>query len=72
MNATLFNVTTLAHIEAAMQANRDEAADIVPDVLRGDEDAGKRMNQLNEAYVALQWAHIEAGGPDPAPYRMRR
>ena len=58
-------------IREGIEANRAEAADLVPRVLEGDIEAGERMNQLNEAWYDLGSALHTLTGEDPAPYRMK-
>jgi hypothetical protein len=59
-------------IRAGIEANRAEAASIVPAVLRGEQDAKDRMIQLNDAWADLETALYAATGVDFAPYRIGR
>ncbi len=72
MLATLFNHAALAHIEAGIKSNRNEAADLVPAVLEGDRDAGERMNLLNVQWGLLEEARAEITGEPFCPYRIGR
>jgi len=72
MTANLMNHEALAHIEAGITQNRDEAGSLVSVVLAGDIEAGKRMNLLNTAWCDLEQAKQDLTRIPFAPYRMGR
>lgn len=63
---------TLDRIESAIASNRHAAGDLCAAVLDGNLDAGKRLNQLNEALGSLEEARASVTGERLAPYRMGR
>ena len=61
----------IPYIEAGIEANIKETQTIALDVVRGDEEAKKRYDQLTSSYVELIALLHSLGGPDPAPFRFR-
>ena len=71
MSATLFNHHALQHVEAGIEANREEAASLVEAVLSGDAEAGERINLLNYQWGLLEEARADLTGEPFAPYRIK-
>lgn len=72
MTATLLNHNALQHVEAGIEANRSEAAGLIPAIMEGDIEAGTRLNALNLAWGQLEEARAQLTGEPFAPYRMGR